>query len=758
MGIHTAVDTGKSGTGVVRRDAALKVAGRARYAADFPHRNIAYAAITRSTVARGLITAIDTSVAEAVPGVALVMTHRSFNRGMGEETFAMKGGHMQSSFMPLSSDAIHYSGQIVALTIAETQEGAEEAAANIKVSYAAEKASASMDDAGRAPEENDGASIKRGDADAALAAADAKVDAHYETPPQHHNPIELYATTATWNGDRLTVNAPSQWVTGTQAGLAKVFDIPPENVHIECPYVGGGFGSKATILPHIVLVAEAARRLGRPVKLYVQRDEMFTVGSFRPATRARVALGAAKDGTLTSIIFEEVGQSSEIDHVAFGGSTAISRMYDSKTIRTKQSTIAADTNTPGFQRAPAEASSFFGFESAMDELAVELDMDPIALRLKNEPAVDPVKGVPWSSRSLVQCFRRGAELFGWEKRQKTPGMTKTADGLLIGYGCATATYPSAMAPAAARVTLLRDGSLIVETAAHDLGTGAYTVLGQAAGNVLGVEDSRITVKLGDTTLPSGPMAGGSITTGSAGSAVYKGAIAIRERMVQGAIDKGAPFEGVDPAQIKFAGGRMVGPDGTGHSLADMMEALGWSENVELAVWKPAGMDDKKMHAGLDGGMAFAGPVSEAYASFSFGAQFAEVHIDPMLRTIRVARMVGVFACGQIINERTARSNLAGGMVWGASFALLEETKIDGPQAKFANTNLASYHVASCADIGEIVVETIDEVDAHVNLIGAKAVGEIGIVGMPAAIANAVYNATGIRVRKTPILMEDILER
>ena len=759
MALQTAaVDTGRSGTGVVRRDGALKAAGKARYAADFPHKNTAYAAMTRSTVARGLITAIDTSAAEAVPGVSLVLTHRSFNRGMGEETFAMKGGHMQSSFMPLSSDAIHYSGQIVALTIADTQEGAEEAAAKIKVTYAPEKASASMDNSGRDKATDDKSSITRGDADAALAAAPVKIDAHYETPSQHHNPIELYAATAVWEGDKLTVNIPSQWVTGTRAGLAKVFDIPPENVHVECPYVGGGFGSKATILPSTILVAEAARRLDRPVKLYIQRDEMFTVGSFRPATRTRIALGAERDGTLKSIIFEETGQSSEIDHVAFGGSTAISRMYDSETIRTKQSTIAADTNTPGFQRAPAEASSFFGFESAIDELAIALDMDPIELRIKNEPAVDPVKGVPWSSRSLVACYRRGAELFGWDKRQATPGMTTRSNGTLVGYGCATATYPSAMAPAAARVSLLQDGSLIVETSAHDLGTGAYTVLGQAAGTVLGIEDARIVVKLGDSTLPSGPMAGGSITTGSAGSAVHKGAMAIRERMIKGAIDKGAPFEGADPSRITFAGGQMIGPDGRGHSVADMMKALGWSENVELAIWKPASLDDTKMQAGLDGGMAFAGPVSKEYASFSFGAQFAEVHVDPMVRTIRVARMVGVFACGQIINERTARSNLAGGMIWGASFALLEETKIDGPQAKFANTNLASYHVASCADIGEVVVETVDEADAHVNLIGAKAVGEIGIVGMPAAIANAVYNATGIRVRKTPILLEDILER
>ena len=743
-------------TSVVRRDAALKASGAAKYAADFKHENVAYAALTRSTVARGLITSIDTSAADAVPGVRLILTHRSFNQDMGKETFAMKGGHMQSSFMPLSSDAIHYAGQIVGLVVADTQEAAEEASVKIKVAYAAEPASIDMDDPGHDIATNDDGALKRGDADAAFAASPVTVDQQYETPAQHHNPIELYATTAVWDGDKLSVHVPSQWVVGTRVGLATIFEIPPEDVHVECPYVGGGFGSKATVLPSTVLVAAAARRLGRPVKLYVPRDAMFTVGSFRPATRARIALGAEKDGTLTSVIFEEVGQSSEIDHVAFGGSSAISRMYDSATLRTKQSTIALDTNSPGFQRAPAEASSFFGFESAIDELAVALDMDPIALRLKNEPKVDPVKGVPWSSRSLVECYERGADLFGWEKRKSAPGQSKTADGTLIGYGCATATYPSAMAPAAARVTLLRDGTLRVETAAHDLGTGAYTVLGQVAGNVLGVADSNIQVALGDSTLPSGPVAGGSITTGSAGSAIHKAALAVRQRMVEGATGKDGPLVGADPKGITFADGKMTTADGKAHTIADVMAALDWTENVELAEWKPASMDDKMMQYGLDGGMAFNGPVTKEHASFSFGAQFAEVHIDPLLKTIRVRKMVGVFGCGTIVNKRTAHSNLAGGMVWGASFALLEESKVDRPQAKFANTDLAGYHFASNADIGEVIVETIDEEDKVVNLIGAKAVGEIGIVGMPAAIANAIYNATGIRVRKTPILMSDLL--
>ncbi len=744
------------GSPITRRDGGAKAAGTAHYAADFAHAGVAHAALTLSAVAKGRITSIDTSEADKVPGVHLVLTHRSFNQGMGDETFIMKGGHMQSSFMPLSSDAVHYAGQIVGIVIADTLEAAEEASRKVKVTYAPEHASAAMDDPGHRTETDDSSSITRGDADSALAAAPVKVDNTYETPAQHHNPIELYATTAAWSGEKLLVNVPSQWVMGTRMGLANIFGLAPEDVHVESPYVGGGFGSKATILPFTVLIASAAKRLGRPVKLVVPREAMFTVGSFRPATRARIALGAERDGTLTSIIFEETGQSSEIDHIAFSGSTGISRMYDSTTLRTKQSTVATDVNTPGFQRAPAEACSFFGFESAVDELAEALDMDPIELRIKNEPKVDPVKGVPWSSRSLVQCFRRGAEVFGWEKRQKVPGLTRTPDGMLVGYGCATATYPSAMGPAAARVTLSANGTVLVSTAAHDLGQGAYTVLGQVAAGMLGVTDEHVRVSLGDSTLPSGPMAGGSITTGSAGSAVHLAAQRVRQRLLAGATSPGAPFAGVDPATITLAGDHLVGPDGRGRAISEVLDHLGGRAIEEMAEWKPEAMELKKMKAGLSGGMAFDGPITATHTSFSFGAQFAEVHIDPMVRTIRLARMVGVFGCGKIINPRTARSNLAGGMIWGASFALLEESRIDRPQAKFANTNLAGYHISSNADIGEVIVETIDEDDAVINPIGAKAVGEIGIVGMPAAIANAVYNATGIRVRKTPILIEDLL--
>ncbi len=748
---------GSIGAPATRRDAAAKATGAARYAADFGHAGTAYAALTLSSVARGRITRIDTAAAEAVPGVQMVLTHRDMNQDLGAETFIMKGGHMQSSFMPLTSDEVHYSGQIVGLVVADTQEAAEQAARAINLDYTTQHASAAMDDPDRVVVTAEKSAVSLGDADAALATAAVRVDHEYLTPAQHHNPMELYATTASWNDGKLTVECPSQWVVGYRAGLATIFGIPVEDVHVVSPYIGGAFGGKGTLLPHIVLIATAARRLGRPVKLVVPRDAMFTVGSFRPATRNRIALAAERDGTMVAMIHEAVGQSAAIDHIAFPGTDVTARMYAIPNIRTSESTVDTDVNTPGFQRPPAEAPSFFAYESAVDELAVALGMDPIELRLKNEPKVDPVQGLPWSSRSLVQCFRRGAELFGWDRRTPGVGSMAMPDGVLVGYGCATAAYPSAVVPSAAHVAISSDGLLRVRTSAHDVGTGAYTVLGQVAADVLGVADEHVRVELGDSDLPSGPMSGGSITTGSAGSAVHKAAMALRGKLLEVATAAHGPFAGRDPGTLRFASGHLLGADGVGHSLADVVKASPAGSLDAGVEWKPDEMPEAKMQYGLLGGMAFSGPITKTHVSYSFGAQFAEVRIDPLLRTIRVARMVGAFACGRIINPRTARSNLAGGMVWGASFALLEESRVDRAQARFANQDLASYHISSSADIGEVTVEMIDETDTAVNAIGAKGVGEVGIVGMPAAIANAVYHATGIRVRKTPILIEDLLD-
>ncbi len=750
---------GSIGTPVVRRDAAAKATGAARYAADFHQAGTAYAALTTSTVARGRITRIDSAAAEAVPGVQMVLTHQGLNEPLdaatlAEDGFIMTGGHFQSSFNPLSSAEIMYAGQIVGLTVADTQEAAEEAARKLSVDYEAVEAHASIEDEGLEEKPSEKHSLDVGDAPAAFARAPAKVDQTYMTAPQHHNPIELYATTASWNDGKLTLYVPSQWVIGKRAGIAKVFGMAPEDVHIINPYIGGGFGSKASILWHTVLVAIAARRLGRPVKLVVPRSHMFTVGSFRPATRQHIALAAERDGTLQALIHEEWGQTGRTDDVVFPGVTVTPHMYACPNIRVRETMLVTDVNTPGFMRAPNETPSFFAFESAVDELAVALDMDPVALRLKNEPTRDPVKGVPYSSRSLVQCYERGMELFGWDRRTPAPGSMKDVNGALLGWGCATATYPCSKVPALARATIAMDGRLTVGAAAHDLGTGTYTILAQIAADALGTEVGQVQVQLGDSDLPSSTVAGGSVTAGNAGSAVQMACHAVREKLL--ALAAAGPFMGFGAGQLKVAGGRVLGPDGSSKSIAEVMDASATGIVEATAEWAPKDFASEQVRDSLKGGMAMAGPVTETHAMFSFGALFTEVRIDPLTRTVRVPRMVGVFAAGTILNPRTARSNLAGGMVWGVGHALMEATEIDRKRASFANTDLATYHVASCADVRDVTVEMLDETDTEVNALGAKAVGELGIVGMAAAIGNAVYHATGRRLRKLPMLVDDLL--
>jgi xanthine dehydrogenase YagR molybdenum-binding subunit len=737
-----------------RKDGVVKVTGAARYAADFAEAGTAYAQLVHSAVAKGRIVELDTSAAEAVPGALLVLTHRNLDP-LEPLRFMFDGGEAQSSFMPLMSDEVRYAGQTIALVVAETQEAADEAADLVEVAYRAVPAAASIHDRDAGEPVDAAEPIEVGDAEAAFAAAEVKVDAGYATPAQHHNPIELYATTALWRGGKLTVYLPSQWVKGTQVGLAKALGVPPDDVHVISPYVGGGFGSKGSIMPHTVLVAAAARRLGRPVKLVVRREDMYAAGSFRPATMQRVALGASRDGRLQALIHEQSGQTSRMDRACFPGTQITARMYAVPNIRTRETVIATDVNTPGFMRAPFETPTFFGLESAIDELAVALAMDPVELRILNEPDKDPTNGLPWSSRSLVQCYRRGAERFGWSRRTPEPGSMRDGD-TLIGWGCATATYPTLLFPATARLRLSANGSAWVGCAAHDIGTGTYTIAAQIVADRLGIPMDRITVELGDSRLPTGPFAGGSVTAGSLGGALVEACTAAQERLWQAAAADGGPFAGMPPGDLRFEDGEIVGPNGAREPLASILSRMPSGLLKVEGEWAPPGMPTEDVERAKRGGVAIAGPSYPAFSAAAFGAEFVEVRIDRRTRTIRAPRMVGVFAAGRILNAKTAHSQLMGGMVWGLSNALLEETEIDRKRARFVNANIAEYHVAVNADIVSVDVEMLDEKDELVNPLGAKGIGELGIVGTSAAVANAVYHATGVRVRKTPILIEDIL--
>jgi xanthine dehydrogenase YagR molybdenum-binding subunit len=740
-----------------RTDARAKVTGAASYAADVPFPDMAYAALVTSPIARGRIRDIDLSAAEALEGVRLVLTHSSLNDKLGNGGFLGSGGRFQSSVSPLMSEDIAHHGQIVALVVADSQEVAEQAAGLLRIDYQVDESRADLYAELDRAIPLEALSLNVGDASAALADAPVSVVGEYLTAAMHQNPIELYSTTARWVGHQLHLDLPTQWVIGTQAGVADVLGVPRENVHVSSQYVGGGFGAKASVFWHTALTAIAARRVGRPVKLVVSRAQGFTVGSFRPETRQIVRLGASRDGRLLAYDHENWTQVSRADVSALPGTHYSTHIYAAPNIRAREFAVPTDVNTPGYMRAPLEYPANFAQESALDELASALGMDPIELRLRNEPECDPVSGVPYSSRSLIACFRRGAELFGWERRTAQPGSMRSDDGRLLGWGCASAWYPAYRAASAASVRVTADGGVQVRVGAHDLGTGTYTVLSQIAAEDLGIPVARVSVSLGSSDLPIGPMSAGSSTTASAGSAVRLACRKARAELLAMARDV-APFAGRDCGRLEIADGSILGADGSTLALNALVAGLPGGAFEVVDQYAPRELSEDQVRSALDGRLAQAGPFGDTHTMFSFGAQFAEVQVDPLTLHVTLGRLVGVFACGRIINPRTARNQLAGGMIWGAGHALMEEGVFDRRRARFANNDLDGYHFAVNADVSKVVVEMIDEDDDVVNPLGAKGVGETGVVGMAPAIANAIHHATGVRVRRTPILVDSLLEQ
>jgi xanthine dehydrogenase YagR molybdenum-binding subunit len=539
-----------------------------------------------------------------------------------------------------------------------------------------------------------------GDLDAGLAGAAVTIDEKYTTPTQHNNAMEPHATTATWNDGDLLLQDSSQGTISARKTIAEVFGLDKERVRVVAQHVGGGFGSKGTPRPHAVVAAMAAKVVGRPVRLAVTRGQMFTVTGYRTPTIQRVRLGADADGRLTAIGHEAVSQTSAIREFVEQTAVITRTMYAAPNRLTTHRLLALDVPTPAWMRAPGECPGMFGLESAMDELALACDLDPIELRVRNEPEVDPESGDPFSSRNLVGCLREGAERFGWDGREALRGAGH--DGLLRGMGVAASVYPAYQQPSAARATAHPGGGFTVEVAATDIGTGARTALTQIAADVLGVDPARVIVEIGDSGLPYGPVAGGSMGTASWGSAVHGACAALAARLAQAG---GGVCEA--PAQAEY----------------DTQEDL---------------------------------EQREQRARFAFGAQFAQVAVDPASGEVRCERLLGVFAAGRIINPRTARSQFIGGMVMGLSMALLEETVMDKQLGGWVNTDLAGYHVATNADVREIEAVWLDEHDEHLNPMGSKGVGEIGIVGTAAAIANAVHHATGVRVRDLPIRVDRLV--
>jgi xanthine dehydrogenase YagR molybdenum-binding subunit len=741
------------GRPVLRIDGVAKVTGAARYPSDEPVRNPAFAYLITSTIARGRIAAFHLEAACAVPGVLDILTHE--NIGSGFET--PMGPDGKPTTTTLESSQVWHAGQIIGIVLAETFEAAREAAHKADVSYAEEAPSATFDSPGVTiqPHEPDkGPDPKKGDAAAAFAAAAVKVDQHYSTPTQHHNPIELFSITCAWSSGKLTIYEPSQFMWGTKASVAKQLQVNPDDVRAISRFIGGAFGSKGPN-PRTQWIARAARRIGRPVKLVPTRDQGFTIATHRAETRHHIQLGASTDGRLVSLFHEGWEVTSRPSPYNVAGVESTARMYACPNIETAVNVVHADRATPGFMRAPPETPYMFALESAMDELAHELRMDPIELRRINDTNTDPVDGKAFSSRSLMKCFDQAAAQFGWNRRTAIPAATRDGDWL-VGTGCATACYPSNLGPAAARVALTADGKALVQIAGHEIGTGAYTTVAIITARALGLKPDDVTVQMGDSNLPPLMIAGGSNNAASASLVVARACEQIRARIAQAAVKtQGSVFHGVDLGSLILADGKLKGPSQE-EPLETAVARAGrrievYVENVPEGLSASAVADMEKGKPSM-----LSGAGRKDVTAYAFGAHFVEVGVHHLTREVRVRRVVSAFAAGTIINAVAAHSQFMGGTIWGLSAALHEATELDQTAARYVNNNLADYLVPVNADIPDIQIIMVPEEDERVNALGVKGIGEIGIVGMNAAVANAVFNATGVRIRALPIRPEKLL--
>ncbi|MFL5496010.1 MAG: xanthine dehydrogenase family protein molybdopterin-binding subunit [Gemmatimonadales bacterium] len=733
-----------------RVDGRLKVTGGARYSAEMPTHGVVHAVLVQSTIGAGRIASVDTRAAERAPGVLLVMTHLNAPK--------LPHGNRPPVERPagrvltlLQDGTVHYNGQPIAVVVAETLEQATHAATLVQASYQSRRpvvdAAAALGTA-RTPDPSatfgEDPDSHRGDVEAGLGQADVRLDQTYITPAENHNPMEPHATIAVWEADKLTLYSATQYVSGEAEVVSKTLGLAPEQVRVVCPFVGGGFGCKGSTWSHVLLAAMAAKRVGRPVKLVLSRKQMFGPVGGRPVTIQRVTLGAKRDGTLTAIRHISTSHTSRMEDWSEGAAMVTRMLYACPNVETGNRLVSLDLGTPTFQRAPGEATGTYALEAAMDELAYRLEMDPLELRLKNYAEQDPEQNKPWSSKSLRECYRAAADRFGWSKRTPKPRSMRDGD-VLVGYGMATATYPTLRRPASAVARLTRDGrgaiQAVVQAGTQDLGTGTYTVMTQIAADVLGLAPEQVRFELGDTRLPPSPVSGGSMTAASAGSAVHEAARACRQELVRLAVTgPGAPLSGASEADVRTENARLF--------LASDPAKV---ETYDALLRRNAGKPIEGWARNLG-----PGPEKEQYSMHAFGASFAEVHVDAELGQIRVPRVVAAYAAGHMLNAKTARSQLMGGLVWGISMAFLEATLIDSRTGRILNADLAEYHVPVNADVGDIDVIMIDEDDPHVNPIGVKGIGEIGITGIPAALANAVYHATGVRVRELPITLDRLL--
>jgi len=714
-----------------RYDGIAKVTGRAKYAAEFPVENLAYAYIVQATIPAGTVASIDQAAATRAAGVHCILT-----------PFNAPKVTVPGNVNILQDTNVLFNGQPIAVVVARSLPEAEAAAKLLRIGYKEQPAKLEFKGLlknARAPKRGGGAS-HRGDPATSLAKAAVVIDQTYSTPVQNHNPMEPHATIATWDGDKLSVYDATQGISGAQGSLARAFSIPPANIHVQCPYTGGGFGCKGYVWSHTILAAMAAKVAQRPVKLVLGREQMFGPVGSRPNTSQRIQLAASSDGKLLHQQHDSTCYTSLISDWVESAAGQTELLYNSESLSTSHPVVELNLGMGTWMRAPGEATGSFGLEVALDELAEKLNIDPIQLRLINYAENDPRQGRPWSSKHLRECYTQSAERFGWSKRTAQPGQHREGHKL-IGYGMATANYGAGRRPSSAVVRFLANGRVFVGVGTQDLGTGTYTILAQTAADALFMDPALVDVKLGDTTLPPSGGSGGSTTAASVCPGVYDAAMQAKLKLAQLAVaDAQSPLHGATAEDIETKDGKLclkTNPEKS-ESITTLIARNG-NTPVEATATSEVSKD------------------RDSFTAHSWGAIFAEVAVDADTYMVQVRRMVGTYDIGNLINKKTGTNQLIGGVVWGVSMALHEQTLIDPTYGRAVNGNLAEYHVPVNADIHEIDVTALNIPDYKFNPLGSRGIGEIGITGASAAICNAIYNATGKRVRDLPITLDKIMQ-
>ncbi|MVN22395.1 xanthine dehydrogenase family protein molybdopterin-binding subunit [Mucilaginibacter arboris] len=730
-----------------RVDGRLKVTGAARYSAEFPIPKLTYGVLATSTIASGKIQSLDTKKAERAPGVLAVISHFNAPKipGYSEGSNPAKGATTKGQPLRIfSDDIIMFYGQPIALVVADTLERAQFAAGQISAQY--QKADFQTDFDGnvshadypaQAKNRNSTGDYVRGEVDA-YKKAPVKIEAEYVIPTEVHNPMELQSIIAVWDAaDKVTVYDKTQSLKGAQGTIAQAFKIPAENVQVVATYVGGAFGNALRTWPHEIAAVMAAQKVGRPVKLVVNREQMFTMVGYRPYTWQKVSLGATADGKLVGISHEVIGQTSAYEEFTEGTVNVSKFLYACPNVNTSYKILPLNVSTPTWMRGPGEASGAFALDCAMDELAYQLNLDPIELRLRNHADIDPERNLPWSSKYLKECYQEAAQRIGWFKRNPKPRSMQSEDGMLVGYGMGTGSFSAGRSAATASIQMSADGTYTIQCATTDIGPGTATAMVQIASDVLQVPADKIKFQLGNSSFPKAPSQGGSSTVSTVGSAVTAVCVSLKQKLAALAAGQGESAA-VKPADLVFENGKISSKD----------QSINISYTDVLKKHSLPSLDATEESR--------AGAERQKYSFYSFSVHFVEVHVHPATGQVRVKRVVSCADAGKIINQKTAGSQVIGGAIGGIGMALMEEAIMDNRFGRYVNNNFADYHVPVHADIPHIDAVFIDKKDPYINPMGSKGVGEISLIGMAAAVANAVFHATGKRVRDLPITPDKLI--